>query len=160
MKNNGAAFCCYESPIDAELCVEFLDLSEAIFGACDRLDCTWRIENMPQLTVFGARRDNKLVAFKIGYAVTSQRYYSWLGGVHPDFRRLGLARQLMALQHDWIRNNGFLDVETKVMEGNVAMRDLNAATGFVQVGDTRTGETRKLILRKIVNDAVQQAWMR
>lgn len=143
-------FCVYESPVDSVLCEEILDLGEAVFGAGDRLDSTWRIRNMPQLTVVGARFGKQLVGFKTGYAVTSRRYYSWLGGVHPDFRRAGLARKLMQMQHDWIRDNGFSSVETKVLEDNAAMRELNAAAGFVQVGNKLTGDTNKLILRKSV----------
>ena len=148
MSDGEATFCFYKAPIETDLYEEFLDLSDAVFGSCDRLDATWRIRNMPQLTMFGARSGRKLIGFKIGYAVTSRRYYSWLGGVHPGYRGAGLARRLMEMQHDWIRTNGFLIVETKVKEGNAAMRDLNAAVGFMQVGSSLAGDTNKLILRK------------
>lgn len=150
MRIDEATFCLYESPIGADLNEEILELSETVFGSGDRLDSTWRINNMPKLTVFGVRHGNKLVGFKMGYAVTSRRYYSWLGGVHPEFRGSGLARKLMEQQHDWIRDNGFSIVETKVMEGNVAMRDLNTAAGFVPVGSTLTSDSKKIVLRKHV----------
>jgi ribosomal protein S18 acetylase RimI-like enzyme len=35
------------------------------------------------------------VAFKVGYKLTPSKFYSWIGGVDPDFRHRGLAYRLM-----------------------------------------------------------------
>ena len=94
------------SPITREFAEKLLDLSVAVFGDDDRLDGSWRLANMPDLSSFTARDEDHLVGFKLGYAVTSKRYYSWLGGVHPDHRRRGIALALMTRQHEWIASRG------------------------------------------------------
>ncbi len=47
------------------------------------------------------RIDTDPVAFKLGYALDDATFYSWLGGVHPTYRGLGIAHELMTTQHDW-----------------------------------------------------------
>ncbi|MCZ6616956.1 MAG: GNAT family N-acetyltransferase [Gammaproteobacteria bacterium] len=113
---------------------ELLELTGKVFGNTDAVDGPWRLRNMPDVTLLEARRDGKLVGFKIGYAITSTRYYSWLGGVDPDHRRLGIAGELMTRQHDWISRNGYASVETGVQQENLAMTRLNLASGFQVVG--------------------------
>jgi len=113
---------------------EFLDLAEKVFGSTDRADGSWRLQKMPDVTFFAARRDGELVGFKIGYAITSFRYYSWLGGVDPAYRRLGIAQELMNRQHAWISQNGFASVETGAQQDNLAMTRLNLMSGFQVVG--------------------------
>lgn len=40
------------------------------------------------------------VGFKLGYERSGEEFHSWLGGVHPEFRRRGIARRLLHLQHE------------------------------------------------------------
>ena len=75
-----------------------------------------------------------LVGFKLGYAVTSERYYSWLGGVHPCYQRRGIAANLMEQQHQWVRSAGYSVIETELIQTNHAMAKLNEATGFTAAG--------------------------
>ncbi len=49
----------------------------------------WRFVNMPDLTTFVVEHDGKWVAFKMGYGISSNRYYSWFGGVDPAYRGKG-----------------------------------------------------------------------
>ena len=44
---------------------------------------------MPEASVFCARAGAALVGFKAGYAVAERKYCSWLGAVHPQWRRQG-----------------------------------------------------------------------
>ena len=78
------------TPLSARLTDEILVVGRLVFGNLDETDVLWRLLNMPDLSVFSARLGYELVGFKIGYAVTSKRYYSWLGGVIPAHRRLGI----------------------------------------------------------------------
>ena len=113
---------------------EFLELSGKIFGTSDEVDGSWRMRKMPDVTFCEARCDGALVGFKIGYAITSTRYYSWLGGVDPAFRGRGIARELMNRQHAWIAENGYASVETGAQQDNLAMTRLNLLSGFEVVG--------------------------
>ncbi len=117
---------------------EFIPLVKNVFGSeasqswIDGLE--WRLKNMPDLTVFAAYDGQDLVGFKIGYATAYNRYYSWLGGVHPDYRRQGFARQLMTRQHNWLSHSRFVKLETQVASQNTAMIELNKNAGFSTTG--------------------------
>jgi ribosomal protein S18 acetylase RimI-like enzyme len=86
--------------------------------------------NMPDLSLFQALTSGNLVGFKAVYAVTENRYYSWLGGVHPDFLRRGIATLLMQEQHEWLRQSAYDVEETHVRQDNSAMIALNLKYGF------------------------------
>lgn len=78
--------------------------------------------------------DGALLGFKLGYARSSDVFYSWLGGIHPSIRRQGVGRQLMQLQHSWARERGYAFVETRTRTSNNAMIILNLQSGFHIVG--------------------------
>jgi len=69
-------------PYRPEFIVQLSALGDAIFGPSD-LDLAWRLGSMPNATVFCAYAAGQLVGFKAGYAMSRNKYYSWLGGVHP-----------------------------------------------------------------------------
>ncbi|ANU20565.1 hypothetical protein BBI15_10225 [Planococcus plakortidis] len=74
--------------------------------------------------------DNCVVGYKIGYALDDQIFYSWLGGVRPDCRKLGIASELMRRQHADLRATGYKIVRTKTMNKWRCMLLLNIQTGF------------------------------
>ena len=137
-------------PLGAGLAEELITLAQRVFGPTDRADGTWRIENMPDLSCVEARADGVLIGFKLGYAVTARRYYSWLGGVDPGWRRRGIAMELMRRQHDWIRSRGYASVETETVQDNHAMAALNTLVGFNAVGMKFTGSKPRIIYRKVL----------
>ncbi|WP_020571196.1 GNAT family N-acetyltransferase [Neolewinella persica] len=52
--------------------------------------------------------------FKVGYE-RDDYWYSWLGGVHPEFRRRGVARMLADRQDEWARERGYPTVTFKTL---------------------------------------------
>lgn len=94
----------------------------------------WRLEKMPDVSLFLAHADDRLVGFKAGYAATQTRYYSWLGGVDPDTRRVGIASRLMEEQHAWLNSTNYELVETHVLQDNLGMIQLNLNYGFKITG--------------------------
>jgi GNAT superfamily N-acetyltransferase len=125
-------------------------LAERIFGEYDGAELRWKLEHMPDMTVHVARDGDALVAFKAGYAATPTRYYSWLGGVDPAYRRQGLARRLMDSQHAWARAHGYNGIETGSLVDNAAMLTLNLQFGFRIIGMyQRTGTARALLFKDL-----------
>ncbi len=53
------------------------------------------------------------VAFKIGYALNEDVFYSWLGGVLPKYRNLKIASQLIIEQENWAKLQHFSSIEVK-----------------------------------------------
>jgi GNAT superfamily N-acetyltransferase len=127
---------------------ELLVLICTVFPDINQDDARWRMLHMPRGMAFCARGDRQLVGFKLGYATKMNYYYSWLGGVDPQWLRRGVARQLMQQQHEWLRSEGFTTVETGAQEANRAMCELNLASGFVVVGSLDKLRGRQLTFVK------------
>ena len=57
----------------------------------------------PQLLVITAMDGKKVIGYKIGYAIDNNKFYSWLGGVDPNYRKHGIASMLMEKQHQYLK---------------------------------------------------------
>jgi predicted GNAT superfamily acetyltransferase len=134
-----------QPPFDSTAIEELVGLSSDVFGKSDASYVTWRMSHMPDFSVFCATSDGQLVGFKAGYALSERKYYSWLGGVHPDFRRRGIASELMVRQHRWLVQRGYSIVETAANQDNHAMAQANLRHGFSICG-VRTEPQRIQIL--------------
>ncbi|WP_161974463.1 GNAT family N-acetyltransferase [Piscinibacter terrae] len=119
--------------IPPELIAEVASLSEHVFET-STIDHAWRLTHMPDVSLFCARQAGELIGFKAGYAIAERKYYSWLGAVHPQWRRQGVASRLADMQHQWLVERGFAVVETSSRHENSAMARINLHSGFVTVG--------------------------
>lgn len=138
-----------QAPYAEDLIDELHALCTAELGCLERDELAWRLSNLPRSTVFVARAE-ELVGFKMGYAVASARYYSWLGAVHRAWRRQGIALQLLERQHRWLLEQGFTSVETAAVGGNLAMLSLNLRAGFHIIGNyCREGSQRVLLAKNL-----------
>ncbi|WP_432357782.1 GNAT family N-acetyltransferase [Sporosarcina sp. UB5] len=77
-----------------------------------------------------AVEDNLVVGYKIGYSISADRYYSWYGGVHEEYRGRGIASKLMELQHRIVKEAGYETIETKTRNKWRNMLILNIKHGF------------------------------
>jgi predicted GNAT superfamily acetyltransferase len=103
------------------------------------------MRHMPDLSVFCALDGEEVVGFKAGYAMTQTKYYSWLGGVLPEYCHKGIASALMSQQHDWLASRNYHAIETAVNQDNYAMAQVNLRHGF-EVCGVRTEPHRVQIL--------------
>lgn len=96
-----------------------------------------------------ARENGQVVGFKIGYEFKNHTYYSWLGGVHSDYRGKGIASELMRRQHELVRTLGYKKVRTISRNKKREMLLLNIKFGF-DVIETFMSEkgTHKIVLEK------------
>jgi ribosomal protein S18 acetylase RimI-like enzyme len=112
-------------------------------------DLKTKMGTKPKLLILIAMDNNKVIGYKIGYEQDSQTFYSWLGGVDPDYRTHGIASMLMEKQHHYLKEKGYRVVRTKTMNKWRHMLLLNIKYGF-DVIDTYTDEKglHKIILEK------------
>lgn len=96
-----------------------------------------------------ASENNNLVGFKLGYVRDQAQFYSWLGGVLPAYRSLGVASELMRMQHQWCLDKKFKKIRTHTTNKFPEMISLNLKHGFEIVG-TIAGKDRplKLVMEK------------
>ena len=57
--------------------------------------------------------DDSLAGFKLGYALDSDTFYSWIGGVLPQHRKKGIAKQLLSYQESWCESRGYKSIRVK-----------------------------------------------
>jgi len=139
-------------PFSESFIDRFVSASERIFGQdADDIwlnSLQWRLANMPDVTVFTVEMDDRLIGYKAGHALAYDRYYSWLGGADPDYRRQGIGSLLMDAQHGWLGNSRFRQVETYVEPTNTAMVQLNMKHGFIVGGQFMKGDKPFLIMQE------------
>jgi GNAT superfamily N-acetyltransferase len=138
------------APFDATLLQELGALAAAVFAE-PGFDVAWRLNRMPDASAACARTEGgELVGFKLGYAMTETKYYSWLGGVRADMRRGGIAGALMAMQHAWLRERGYAAIETAAAQDNGAMTLVNLRNGFVVCGTrSEPGRLQTILLKSL-----------
>ena len=78
-----------------------------------------------------AEIDNQSVGFKIGYdRFKDGSFYSWMGGVLPEFRKKGVASALADFQENWAKRNGYNSIILKTRKKHRAMIAFSLNLGF------------------------------
>ncbi|WP_226673530.1 GNAT family N-acetyltransferase [Rossellomorea aquimaris] len=122
-------------------------LHQSIFGASD--DLITKMASKSEILIDMAMVGSKVIGYKLGYELDPHTFYSWLGGVDPEYRKQGIAAELMKRQHHTLKELGYAVVQTKTMNKWRSMLILNIKNGF-DVIDTYTNEKglHKIILEK------------
>ena|SRR5579884_1751533 len=137
-----------ESPFEPGFVSALHALTVEIFGDIDEEDLGWRLSRMPDVSVQAAYDSSTLVGFKFGYALTKSRYYSWLTGVDNQYRRQGIARQLLVAQHDWARGHKYTTIETSAQRSDEVMLQLNLSFHFQIIGTYCRDTTPRVLMMK------------
>jgi GNAT superfamily N-acetyltransferase len=97
--------------------------------------------------------EDQPVGFKLGYQLDSVKFYSWLGGVLPEYRGLGIAADLMRFQHDWCKKAGYEKIQTKTQNRFRDMFILNLRHGFEVVDsyESKEGWYKIVLEKKLTN---------
>lgn len=94
----------------------------------------------------------RLVGYKIGFESRSRYFESWMGTVLPEFRRRGIATQLMEMQHNWCVNKNYKYITTNASYENNPMIILNLKSGFKICGTILDrGQHLKVFFQKAIN---------
>ncbi|MFQ5592419.1 MAG: GNAT family N-acetyltransferase [Phycisphaerae bacterium] len=102
-----------------------------------------------------AELDQRPVGFSCGYELRPTTYYSWLYGVLPDARRMGIASQLMEAEHAWARDHGYEMIRFECYNQHRPMLLLAIKLGYDITGirwDSRTAENL-VIFEKLLTGA-------
>lgn len=109
-----------------------------------------RLKNLVYLALV-AEKDGELLGFKVGYQDDlPDTFYSWMGGIRPEFRRFGIADALSEYQETWAREKGFQQVYFKTRNRFPAMISFGLKRGFKIVQLIRKGgvEDFRVVMRK------------
>ncbi|MCM3711233.1 GNAT family N-acetyltransferase [Sporosarcina luteola] len=103
----------------------------------------------PNILFVVAMIADQVVGYKIGYSLSKDRYYSWYGGVHEEFRGKGIASMLMEHQHRLVKDKDYKIIETKTRNRWRDMLILNIKHGF-DITETFTDDEgiHRIVLEK------------
>jgi GNAT superfamily N-acetyltransferase len=81
-----------------------------------------------------ARVQNRPVGFFLGFELKPTVYFAWFYGVIPEFRRQGIASQLMEAVHSWARQNDYESIRFECHNQHRPMLHLAIALQYDIVG--------------------------
>ena len=102
----------------------------SIFSNADTSKFRRKLGNAADIFTVLALEEKRIVGFKLGYRLDPLRFYSWVGGVDKNFRKNGIAGELMKRQHLWCLGRGYKFVRTKTKNIFREMLVLNIKSGF------------------------------
>jgi ribosomal protein S18 acetylase RimI-like enzyme len=92
---------------------------------------TWRDEDLHVSHVVVSRGGREVVALVLGSRVSQQSGHITQLCVHPNYRRMGLARMLLSLAAFHFMRHGATEISLTVTESNTPAIDLYSAEGYV-----------------------------
>ena len=131
------------------LSTEICEIYPQVFGSFNKDKFFDRFNYHKKFMLLMAYKKGVPVAFKFGYALDKETFYSWSGGVIPSERRQGIAAELMRRQHEWCMENKYKFIETKSRNKFPEMLSLNIKHGFKIIGTfTEMDGAPKIIFKK------------
>jgi predicted GNAT superfamily acetyltransferase len=135
--------------MDRALLSSMLELHESIFGGQNSGTIVEELGKRSKFLILLGVVDGRVVGYKVGYEERTNRFYSWLGGVHPEYRNRGIASELMRRQHEWCEQQGYAVIRTHTKNKWRNMLILNIQHGFDIIGTYTDGKGEpKIILEK------------
>lgn len=107
---------------------------QQIFNNFDKKKFLYQLDTKSRVHCTLAEYKNEIIGVKLGYVLTPYKFYSWMGGVSKEFRKGGVASEMMGLQHKWCKKQNFLLIETRTRNQFPQMISLNLKFGFQIVG--------------------------
>ncbi|NQV17888.1 MAG: GNAT family N-acetyltransferase [Armatimonadetes bacterium] len=110
-----------------------------------------RFENTKHLILI-AYYFEKPVGFKVGYQIEDY-FYTWMGGVLPNFRNRNIAKKLAQKQEEWIKENSFVKMKLKIRNKHKSMLHFALSNGFkiISLEPNKNKEESRIILEKKVD---------
>ena len=81
-----------------------------------------------------ARVKDQPVGFFMGFELKPTTFFAWFYGVLPDFRRQGIATQLMEAVHAWAKEEGYESVRLECHNNARAMLHLAITLDYIIAG--------------------------
>ena len=139
----------FEGELSEELLISLAQINQELFPFHETAEILGKLlQEKKNVFVCLAFQEQQAIAFKIGFQESPHTFESWRGGVHPIFRRRGIAKKLMHIQHNWCVENGFRNITTVTNSTNTAMIILNLQSGFQIIGSFLRKNILKIIQEK------------
>jgi GNAT superfamily N-acetyltransferase len=114
-----------------------------------------RIRGRTNPLILVAQVEGRPVGFALGYENKPRTFYCWLIGVRPDYRRAGIAAQLMEAMAAWAADNDYHIVRFECFNSQRPMLHLAISQNYDIVGiryDSDTGQNLIILEHTISED--------
>lgn len=103
--------------------------------------------------VLVAKVNEEVVGVKLGYEENDEVFYSWIGGVKPEYRGNGVALSLMNYQEKWVVQNGFKRIRVNTYNKYAPMICMLVTNKYQLVGFEQHNDIQrnKLTFEKVVS---------
>jgi len=81
-----------------------------------------------------ARIQDRPVGFFLGFELKPTTFFAWFYGVLPDFRRQGIASQLMDAVHEWAKDHEYESIRLECHNAARAMLHLSIEMNYTIAG--------------------------
>lgn len=101
-----------------------------------------------------AELNNTMAGFKIGYDRSNNgSFYSWMGGVLPQYRHNNVATTLADYQEKWAIENGYTSIKLKTRNKHKAMISFSLNRGFTitETIENKNNLETRIWMEKILN---------
>lgn len=78
-----------------------------------------------------AYNNGEPIGYKIGYALSAEEFYSWLGAVSPKHRKKGVAASMLSLQEDWVKRHRYKSILVRSMNQFPAMLKMLISNAYL-----------------------------
>jgi GNAT superfamily N-acetyltransferase len=115
---------------------EIVAISQAVpefFDPHGPAEYTRRLQAAPHL-ILVAEIEGSAAGFKVGYALDTALFYSWMGAVLPEYRQHGVAKALADAQEQWAIEHGYQRIRFKTRNRLKAMLHFALGNGFNIIG--------------------------
>ena len=142
-----------------EFTPEVLELIQTVYTAIPEFEQGYAKQEISQRLLAGpalllvAKVEGEIAGFKLGYQTDAQVFYSWLGGITPDFRGLGLAKSLLEYQEKWAKEQSYQRIDVKTRNCFPSMLNMLISNQYqitAMVSDAQNHSQNKLHLQKHV----------
>lgn len=109
-----------------------------------------RLVSVPHLILI-AKVGEEIAGFKVGYQ-REDYFYSWMGGILPTYRQMGIAKMLADAQEDWAKQQGYDSITFKTRNQHKGMLIFALKNGFDIIGFKEKEDiaTNRILLRKVL----------
>jgi GNAT superfamily N-acetyltransferase len=132
-----------------------VELFNAVFRpARERTYFERRLQGRLNPLILLAQVDRRPAGFAIGYENKPRTFYSWLIGVQPDYRRAGIASQLMEAMAAWAKEHEYHTIRFECFNTQRPMLHLAISQNYDIVGlryDADSGQNL-IILEHIISE--------
>ncbi len=115
---------------DSELMGRLVACAAKVLDSASVAAWNEKLEDRAAVVIAYAESEGEIVGFKVGYELKPTLFYTWVGGVLPEFCSRGIATKMISDQLEFCKAKGFNMIKTISDNRNKEAMILNLRAGY------------------------------